>query len=504
MARETVGVAAAVTDWAGAETVVVAGHANIAGTPLAPEHLFQIGSISKSFAAICALQLEREGVLSLDDELTKHLPWFRVGGGHGPIRLRHLLMHRSGLPAGSEAGPSSVAHVADLAGAETLWEPGTRFWYSNVGYDALGLALERRAGLPFPELVRRRILQPLGMHASSAHIAAGHRASLADGHERVAQDRPPYRSMLLETAPFVESEAASGSVLSTAGDMAAYVRLLLGRGAEGMLDPADFDQMTDGLPDDEGTPYGLGLSITGTEGHTVVGHTGSMVGYRANMLCDLDSGVGAVALVNGPKGARVLAEYALALARAAREGTALPDPPPDPQPDLVPYTGRYGPFTVTDSGIAGSGFDGGLEELGRDVFSTDHPELSETLVRFGRTNGRVDHLMAGDDWYPAEGYLGPAEFRHPPEWAAHPSLYRSHNPWLPACRVTLCRGELAVEEESYGRIPLAPRSAGGFLWATPEGPLPEVFRFDTLVDGRSQRLDWNGCVFYRAMQVQAG
>jgi CubicO group peptidase (beta-lactamase class C family) len=182
-AGHTPGVAVAVTSRDGAESVLAVGHADIAGTPLRPDHAFQIGSISKSFAAICALQLEAEGVLSLDDAVADHLPWFSIGGGHGPIGLRHLLMHRSGLPVGADPGPSSPALVAELAAAETEWQPGERFWYSNIGYDTLGFALEARPGLPFPQLVRRRVLEPLGMHSSVAHIAAGDRRLLADGHE---------------------------------------------------------------------------------------------------------------------------------------------------------------------------------------------------------------------------------------------------------------------------------------------------------------------------------
>ena len=490
------GIAVAVTDAHGAESLLAVGHADLAGTPLRLDHRLEIGSISKSFAAICALQLEREGALSLDDELVEHVPWFRVRGGHGPITLRHLLMHRSGLPLGAEPGPSSPAHIAELADAETEWEPGSRFWYSNVGYDALGYALELRSGVPLPELIRRRVLEPLGMHASKAHIDAEDRCLLSDGHERYYPHLPRHPSYnQLATAAFTASEGASGSIVSTAGDMARYVRHLLGRG------PAGFDEMIEGLPDDEGIPYGLGLAITDRNGHQVVGHSGGMVGYVAQMLCDMDAGVGAIALSNGPAGARTVAEYALDLARAEHEGAPLPDPPGDPAVDLSAYAGRYGPVTVSESGIEAGGLEGTLFEHARDTYSTDHPELCETFIRFGRSDGKgVDHLIAGEVWYPAAAYAGPTEFAYPPEWDAYPGLYRSHNPWLPVVRISLCRGELAAEQPDYGRMPLVPHPTGGFAWTTPEGPLPERFRFDTVVDGRAQRLDVGGCRLYRAMR----
>jgi hypothetical protein len=98
--------------------------------------------------------------------------------------------------------------------------------------------------------------------------------------------------------------------------------------------------MIAGLPDDEGSPYGLGVWITDRDGHQIVGHSGGMVGYVAQMLCDMDAGIGVIALANGPGGARTVAEYALDLARAASEGAALPDPPADAAADLMPYVGR--------------------------------------------------------------------------------------------------------------------------------------------------------------------
>ena len=487
------GVAVAVTGVDGAESLLVVGDADLAGTPLRSDHLLQIGSISKSFAAICALQLEAEGVISLDDPLVDHLPWFQVGGGHGPITLRQLLMHRSGLPMGNDPGPSSLGLVAELAAAETEWEPGTRFWYSNVGYDALGFALEARAGLPFPELLRRRVLEPLGMHESVANIAAADRSRLADGHDGLHPDMPWHPGFGLVTAPFAPSEGASGSILSTAGDMARYVRHLLARG------PVGFDRMIDGVPDDEGEPYGLGLRISQRDGHTIVAHSGGMVGYVAQMLCDMDDEVGAIALTNGPAGATTVAEYALDLARAQTAQAALPDPPADEGLDLGERAGRYGPITVDAEGIHASGRDGDLRKSVDDVYKTDHPDLCAAFVRFGRsTGGRVDHLMWGDDWYAGEGYAGPDEFPHPPEWAAFPGLYRSHNPWIPAIRVTLCRGELAMEQSSYGRMPLEPHPTGGFAMTTPEGRLPERLRLSAVIDGRAQRVESGACVLYRA------
>ena len=481
------------TNAEGGETVLVAGHADMAGTPLRPDHLLQIGSISKSFAVICALQLEAEGALSLDDPLTTHLPWFRVGGGHGTITLRHLIMHRSGLPMGSDPGPSSLGLVAELAAVETEWEPGERFWYSNIGYDALGFALEAAGGVPFPELVSRRVLGPLGMRSSVAHIAAAGRSRLADPHDGLHPDRPWHPAFGLVTAPFAPSEGASGSIVSTAGDMAGYVRHLLARG------PTGFDRMTDGVPDDEGEPYGLGLRISQRRGHTVVGHSGGMVGYVAQMLCDMEAGVGAIALSNGPS-ERPRSPTTHSTWRGPRSsGLRSPTRPPTRRRIWVTEQAGTGRSRSTPTGIHAFGRDGSLHKLATDLYATDHPGLCHSYIRYGRSAaGGIDHLVTGDDWHPGEGYAGPDEFPHPAEWTAYPGLYRSHNPWLPALRITLCRGELALEQSSYGRMRLESQPGGGFAVTTPEGRLPERLRFSMLVGGLAQRVETGGCVLYRA------
>jgi hypothetical protein len=256
--------------------------------------------------------------------------------------------------------------------------------------------------------------------------------------------------------------------------------------------------MIDGLPDDEGTPYGLGLWVADRNGHRIVGHSGGMVGYVAQMLCDMDAGIGVIALANGPGGARAVAEYALDLARAEREGEALPDPPADGPPDLSEYAGAYGPVTVTTAGIEANGRSGGLAEHEKDEYTTDHPDLADSFVRFGRgEDGRVDHILLGDSWHPADAYAGPADFPHPPEWDAYPGVYRSHNPWLQAVRVTLTRGLLGAEPSGYGHKPLAPHPGGGFAWIAGDVRLPERMHFSELVDGRAQRLEWGGCLLCR-------
>ena len=99
-----------------------------AGIKVAPETLFEIGSISKSFVAMAVLQLAEEGKLDLQKPVINYLPWLKIESKYSPFTTHHLLSHTSGL-----SGLPLLMRVA----ATTLrvgFEPGSRWVYSNIGY----------------------------------------------------------------------------------------------------------------------------------------------------------------------------------------------------------------------------------------------------------------------------------------------------------------------------------------------------------------------------------
>ena len=98
-----------------------------AGTALSPQHLFEIGSISKSFTALAVLWLVDSGQVSLDDPITRHLPWFEVQTVHDPITIRRLLDHSSGLIMGADSYPDERVQVWNLRTSATGSAPGTMF-----------------------------------------------------------------------------------------------------------------------------------------------------------------------------------------------------------------------------------------------------------------------------------------------------------------------------------------------------------------------------------------
>jgi CubicO group peptidase (beta-lactamase class C family) len=226
------GAALAVTDRDETLGVVVRGFADAAaGAPVRPETRFQIGSISKSFAAIVALQEAEAGRLDLHASISDLLPWLELRQPFGPITTHHLLTHTSGLAIGTEESPTGPGALWLLRDVPPTFPPGERFHYSNDGYKLVGAILERVTGRRVPELLRERILEPLGMTATDGRIANATRRDLAVGYVTIFDDRPAQRHHELVPARWIVTDTADGSIVSNVLDMAAYARLLLHGGA---------------------------------------------------------------------------------------------------------------------------------------------------------------------------------------------------------------------------------------------------------------------------------
>src|SRR5262245_56632827 len=264
-----------------------------ARTPLTPDARFPIGSLSKSFTAIALLQLREEGALAFDRPVTDYLPWFKVKSSFAPITIEHLLTHSAGLPRDRNDLPSSPYSAVSLRDVELPFAPGERFAYSNLGYQLLSLIIEEVEGQPFGATISRRILQPLDLHSTEAEITQDTRDHAATGYLYFYDDRPPYSDRQLVPAQWTEQSAGDVNVVSTAGDMATYLRMLLneGRGDRArLLQPASFSRMVQRKvrAPEMGTDayYCYGLVLNRLEGSLTFGHNGGMPGFRAAMLAD--------------------------------------------------------------------------------------------------------------------------------------------------------------------------------------------------------------------------
>jgi len=141
------------------------------GVPIGPRTAFDIASVSKQLTGMLAILLHEEGRLDYDAPVVRFLPELARFGDS--MTVRHLLTHTSGLPdyydalaracaAGGWASNRDALAYLERQG-DLVFPPGDRFAYSDAGYEMLALVLERIAEMPFAELLRRRIFEPLGM-----------------------------------------------------------------------------------------------------------------------------------------------------------------------------------------------------------------------------------------------------------------------------------------------------------------------------------------------------
>ena len=280
-----------VSDKDGFVAVINAGWADVdKRIPLGPDHLFQIGSISKSFAAICVLKAAAAGKLGLDDALADHLPGVPLPVER--ITIRQLLTHSTGLPDDAPFFPRG--------GDQRLWlgyAPGSRFSYSNTGYALLGLMLERIHGKPYAAIVQTEALVPLGMTGTRGSIRTKDMAQYAVGYWPYLQDRPFPQQGHLGIAYFTDFTESAGCVAAPGVEMARYIRYLIGAGSghgAPLLSDADARAFTTPVIDapvfGPKAHYAFGLGVVPVNGRQLLHHTGGMMAFSSSIHIDPEGG----------------------------------------------------------------------------------------------------------------------------------------------------------------------------------------------------------------------
>lgn len=483
-------------------------------TPVQANHLFEIGSISKSFTAICALQLHEEGKLDLHKPIQAYLPWLQIDSGNVPITCHHLLSHTSGLPGWPPLQPR--------APFQKLWvgfEPGTQYSYSNIGYQILGLILEKldTQNKTFFDILRQRVFHPLRMMETEGLILDQNRPEIAVGY---IPQMPGYIHVPggpVAEAPWIEMTYASGSIASTAADMAKYMTMLLNRGAapEGrILKPASFDVMSSAVHAaplwGSDASYGYGLAVDHPSGHLRLRHTGGMVAFVSAIHLDLTDGLAAFASTNcrlNEYRPNDIVSFALEVMRAKTAGKPLPELPAVSDPSVIlnaaEYEGNYA-FDVRARGnklyiTLSADVSGSLLRLGPDIFACQpvwagprpRRPLPPHLVRFGRQDGKVAELFLDGAWFPGKNYSGPRTFDYPKEWDAFAGEYKNNDPWFGRSQVAVVKGQLTMDGALL--VPL-----GGNLFRVGEETYsPERASFDVMADGKAMRMNFSGQDFNR-------
>ena len=466
------------------------------------EHLFEIGSISKSFTALCVFRLMEAGKLSLDQDIATLLPGAPLPAG-ARITVQNLLNHSSGLPDDAPLFPRG--------GDGRLWrgfEPGSQWSYSNLGFLMLGTIVERLEGKPLAEVIRLRILAPLGMSATKGSILTGDRAAYAQGYSALYGDRAYPVAGPLGPGPWTDVTQGAGCVASTAHDMALYCRWLVaagqGKGAPILSDAGAlrFTRATIEAPGwaPKGAPqYANGLAVVEVGGRKLLHHTGGMLAYNSALHVDPQAGVGAFASTNVglvPYRPRDITAFACARLREVVEGgpKGAPAPAPPKGPDVDAYLGRFvsqdGPaLTVSAAGRGISARIGdevlSMEAYEPDAFISTAPEATAHPLVFRRTDKSVVRAWwNGVEFVRAVADRPIAAFspKTPAALAALTGFYGCDDPWHGSLRVT-AQGEALFVDDVTPLTLLADGSwrVGEKDWS------PERLRFDAVIDGRPSR-----------------
>lgn len=264
---------------------------NVAVTP---KTVFQSGSVGKTFTAALIMLLAEDGKLTLDDPVSKHLA--NTPKAWEGITIRHLLTHTSGLGDPYEKLDFRKDYtdedlIALEAALPTLFAPGEKWQYSNMGYHLLGFIANKAGGKFYGDQLRERIFAPLGMQTrviSEADIIP-HRAA---GYEvaRGVLKNQSWVSPRLNTT-------ADGSLYLTARDLALWDIALYGNKvlSDGIRTaswtPA---KLNNGKP----TSYGYGWQVDTRNGHRTMYHGGSWQGFKAFLARYPDDKLSVAVLAN--------------------------------------------------------------------------------------------------------------------------------------------------------------------------------------------------------------
>lgn len=180
---------------------------------------FDLASISKTFTAVAVLRLVDQRRLDLDAPLSRYLPELP----HHDITLRHALSHNTGWPpylSGDDQTPKTSAQVLrEIAAIQRSRLAGTGYVYSDVGFVALALTVERASGLPFPAALRRLVLEPAQMRSTGLYgDARWTRHPVATSFVRGDDRGSP------ATFRYTWNLAGTGQVVSTADDLLRFTR----------------------------------------------------------------------------------------------------------------------------------------------------------------------------------------------------------------------------------------------------------------------------------------
>ena len=315
-------------------------------TPVTPDTLFRIGSISKLFTWTAVMQLVEQHRLDLDTDVQQYIDFEIPKTFAEPVTLRHLMTHTAGFEDSlhgmwaSEGEDMDLRHYLVHRIPARIYAPGTVAAYSNYGATLAGYIVQRVSGEPFDRYVRKHILQPLGMaHTTFVQpLPPGLAPAMSRGYEEGADPAKDFE--LIRVAP-------AGSVSASANDMARFMRAELADGSlDGgrILQPDTLARMQTAQwwPQPHGPAMALGFWEDGGYGERVIGHGGDSEWFHSGLYLLPAQHVGVFVSQNS-LGKRVLRDMLFRRFMARyfpSPAPAFPDKPP-PASEVAGLAGHY-------------------------------------------------------------------------------------------------------------------------------------------------------------------
>jgi len=258
------------------------GQANLEfDVPMPKDAVFEIGSVTKQFTAAAILQLAEKDSLDLDAPITEYLPDYNTRGHR--VTVRHLLHHTSGIrsytntPRFSSLARETLSRdtVLTLMQQEPFrFAPGAAMSYSNSGYYLLGQTIEAASGTSYAAYIEEHLLEPVEMDETHYCDERAVVDGKAQGYSWAGEEGFQLRKRWAHQT----WSYAAGALCSTTGDLVRWLQALHGR--EVISDSMYAGMTTPGrLADGTELRYGMGLAVSETKSHRIIGHGGSIDGF---------------------------------------------------------------------------------------------------------------------------------------------------------------------------------------------------------------------------------
>lgn len=377
--------------------------------PITPKTVFHIASVSKQFTAFSIYLLEKQGKLSLSDDIRKYIP--EVPDFGKPITIKHLCYHTSGLKDQWALLTLAGWRMDDVITTEQIlklvsqqkelnFPTGTQFKYSNTGYTLMAEIVKRVSGQSLAEFAEENIFKPLGMHNTLFY----------DDHEKIVKNRAysyAREGEQIKKRKLNYSTVGATSLFTTAEDLAKWAvnfespvvgdpALIKKFNEPALLDNGERAVLA--VVDGETIYHAKGQFVRNYRGLTLYNHTGGDAGFRTYLARFPDQQFSVIALSNDQNFSSLktgldIAEFylgdALKEKKDVQTGSSdVTDQSQEYQSALIAFEGTfYSPELKTSYTLTAEG----------DKLIMTHPRLSD--IELTRTE---ENKFSGKIWFGVE------------------------------------------------------------------------------------------------------